>query len=261
MSLKQISRVLFLFSLIIASIAMFQYIGSSKIDFVLIGLTSLIIGFVSFIFYESAIMKNKKLFVILIFMIVAFFSLFSYKKFSIAQDKALVSDLITVTKELKGNEFKFRSLIIEHKHKDVKDKNDAKGTNSQDSKKDNEKDVKDEFADEIKALNDKVNENINSLNNIIGENIRLLSAIHVKPISSNDKFRIKKSLIDCNSIKDEFSKNFDELKEANKKLNDKISKRESDIAKSKELASEVKDNTADSVVDSKNIKKNSKSKK
>ena len=84
MSLKQISRVLFLFSLIIASIAMFQYIGSSKIDFVLIGLTSLIIGFVSFIFYESAIMKNKKLFVILIFMIVAFFSLFSYKKFSIA---------------------------------------------------------------------------------------------------------------------------------------------------------------------------------
>ena len=211
MSLVWLFKALFSFSLILASVIIFQYIGSSKLDFFLIGLTSVIIGLVFFTFYESAIRKNKKLFIILLSLTVIFFSLFSYKKLMIAKDRKIVSNLINKTKELKNDEILFNKLIIE-----------VKGKEDNNANKTNEKDP------DVKKFNDLVNTNVKYIRDLIDENIRILSSIHNKQISGNDKIRIEKSLLKNDESRNVIKGKYEDLKNENARLTEKLKKVESD---------------------------------
>lgn len=236
MSLVWLFKVSFSFTLILVSVLTFQYIGSSKLDFFLIGLTSFIIGLVFFIFYESAIKKNKKLFIILLSLTSVFFLLFSYKKLMVAEDRKIIVDLISKTKSLKENEFLFGKLIIEAKNKKVSDTNKPNDANNQDnSSRTNDEDKK------IKEFNDKVNADIRYIKSLIDENIKILSSIHNKQISSNDKIRIEKNLLKYNDIENTIKKKYDDLKKENAKIKDEMKKAEENSAlQNKPTSNDVK---------------------
>lgn len=242
--LKQIYKILFLFSLVLVSVVMFQYIGSSKLDLLLIGVTSAIIGLVIFIFYESAIRGNKRLFVLFIILIVMLFSLSLYKKLMIMRDRELISNLILVTKELKNNRFSLERLVIRDKHEKNNNKNDNNEKKHEDVKENQE----------VKSFNKNLTDYINFLKNLIAENIKILGDVQHKTISGNDKIRIKKKLLEYNDIKEEVKKRVENLKKENDKLKNKL-KEEEEEAKNRNT-NQDKEQAKDVIVE-----KNEKSKK
>lgn len=220
MNVKDIFKVTFLFFLISGGVILFQYLGTNKMDFLLIGLVSTLIFLVSFIFYESAIKKNKRLFLVLISLTLIYFALFAYKKFAIVEDKKLVTKLIEVTKNLREEKYNIEKLKIEEDTK----------------KKDNSNKDVSERSKEIEEHNKKLSTEMDYVNDLYTENVKLLSEIKFKSVSKVTKIKIEKYINKYYSEEDSIKKNYNDLKKENTELREKIKndKKREEEAKKKE---------------------------
>ena len=244
----------------VVGVVLFQYIGESKLDILVIVLFSLFMFCTTIVFYESAFRRNYRLFFVVLLLTFVFSAFFIYRKMLISKEKKLCRDVVLMNRELRDHELRYNKINIDtYKFDDEadskKDKEESKDKKSNHIETSVDNSIK-ELNKEIESFKKDLDNGLAVINKHRSECMKILADVHVALISKSKKIDIMKCLDNYYNYKGDIEKNYKELKDKRdkltKKMDELVKKRDEEIKKKKEV--KVSSTNDDTNGDSKIIK-------